>query len=191
MDTLLASSPSPREIDGDIIFASSLPAEDPSREETTHSRDGDSEVIFASAFPGERPSWVLPRPLAESTSAAGREPAPVSAAVPVLETPVPMPPRTTFASPQPVVPAHTKAVPRPSVATEEDAVAPTATRLEAIDIDRLWDAFDAEVDADLAAARCPHCESLLSLDARESTVTCRLCGSTFATFHAWARAGNA
>jgi hypothetical protein len=191
MDRLLASSPSPREIDGDIIFASSLPAEDPSPEETMHSRCGDSEVIFASAFPGEQPSWVLPRPLAERICDAGRQPISVSAAGPVLEPPAPPPPRATFASPQPVVPADTKVLPHSSVATAEDAATPTATRLEAIDIDRLWDAFDAEVDADLAAARCPHCESLLSIDARESTVTCRLCGSTFATFHAWARAGNA
>ena len=52
------------------------------------------------------------------------------------------------------------------------------------EIDALWEEFDQEVSQVLGASLCPHCHSFVRLDLDRPTVTCDLCGSTFATFHA-------
>ena len=75
---------------------------------------------------------------------------------------------------------------------EETTPAPGAmVQTSAQEIDVLWEEFDQEVSQILGASRCPHCHSFLRLELDRPTVTCGLCGSAFATFHASPFVGQA
>lgn len=59
-----------------------------------------------------------------------------------------------------------------------------ATAAARAEIDRLWADFDAEVSHVLSDGRCPYCDSFIPVDLAQPTVTCELCGGTWATYHA-------
>ena len=183
----------------DIIFASTLPsqravrASEPARagalRRPATTLDDDEEIIFAQSWPATAPGQARARgPVLRAVQPVVVAPVVVAPVVvaPVVVAPVVVAPVVVA----PVVVAPVVVAPA-VVAPELVAPAVRPVGFPMVDVDVLWQDFDLEITQDLAAGHCPHCDSVLQLTARQLTVTCALRGSTYATFHAWAREGNA
>jgi len=202
---------------GDVIFATALvPAAKDARPAAPKrptlrpavDDDQDEEVIFAESWPErgqpitslpetQRPSRPASRPMAQVERSSKRPAAneteifasaEAAFAAPVLTKPVAATPvLTTPRAPVAVAPVVEAA---PAVAASNVTTLPSREP-RMLDVDLMWRDFDLEIEQGLASGHCPHCDDLLSFSVRQPSVTCKMCGSTYSTFHAYVRQGNA